>query len=466
MSKFNNSKRIEVDSIGEIEVPQDALWGGQTQRSLKNFHASGIVFPSIFLEALILIKRACAEVNGDLEEIPIDVARAISESAKRILEEKLWYNFPLDIIQTGSGTQTNMNANEVLGNMANELLGGVRGEKHPVHPNDHVNKGQSSNDIIPAAMHLSIILLCNRKLLPAFNRCKAALFSKAKEFKDIIKVGRTHLQDAVPISLGQEFETYALQLEAVETSISHALLPLHSLPIGGTAVGTGLNAHPKFGVYVCEKLSEELKLILSVSNHPFNQIACHDDLVTFSGVLRTAATALMKIANDIRLFASGPRCGFGELILPANEPGSSIMPGKINPTQSEAVVQACIKVIGNDTTVSVAGYYGGQLDLHTAKPVMIQAILESMNLLSNVMVAFTDKCISGIVPNLTRIEELLAQSLMLATALTPKLGYDKAAQIAKYAHEHNLTVSETVVEMGLLTDEELSLLLDLEGMVF
>ena len=466
MSGQKNAERIEIDSLGEVAVPKEALWGAQTQRCLKNFYASGITFPPIFLEALLLIKKGCAEANGELGEIPDNIASAISQAAQRILKEKQWHYFPLDIIQTGSGTQINMNANEVLGNIASELLGGIRGSKSPVHPNDHVNKGQSSNDIIPAAMHLSISLSYNRHLLPALRMCKDALLSKAKEFTNVIKVGRTHLQDAVPISLGQEFETFAYQLTAVEKSLSNCLPTIYTLPIGGTAVGTGLNAHPKLGETVCNKLKQELNLPISLSQHPFSQIANHDDLVTFSGALRTNAIALIKIANDIRLLASGPRCGLGEIMLPANEPGSSIMPGKVNPTQAEAVVQACLKVIGNDTTISAAGYFGGQLDLHSAKPIIIQGILESMQMLSNVMTAFTEKCLLGITPNLTRIQELLNQSLMLATTLTPKFGYDKATQVAKYAYEHNLSVSEAVIKMNLLNEDELSRVFDLRSMVF
>ncbi len=457
--------RIERDTLGEVKVPQKAWWGAQTQRSLENFKISGIRFPIIFLDSLVRIKRACARANSELGEIPGELGEIIIKAATKILEDQMWDQFPLDIFQTGSGTQTNMNANEVIANIANVMLGGKKGEKKPVHPNDHVNKGQSSNDIIPTTMYVSTARALKAQLFPALDKLASALEAKAEEFKDIIKIGRTHLQDAVPITLEQEFSGYVAQLRSVKEQLKNLFSIITYLPIGGTAVGTGLNAHPKLAALTCKYLSEELKIEFKPSRNKFAQIAAHDELVSLSGLLNTLAVALIKIGNDIRWLASGPRCGLGELILPANEPGSSIMPGKINPTQAEALVQACLRVIGNVHVIGMGGFFGGQLDLNTAKPLMIHAMLESITLLANAMTSFTEKCVIGIKANTQRITQLVDQSLMLVTALTPYIGYDKAAKIAHKAHREGKTIREVVLEENVLSPEELEKALDLRKMV-
>lgn len=457
--------RIETDRLGEIKVPKEVFWGAQTQRSLKNFAISNIQFPKLFLETLVRIKRVCAKANGELGEIPSDIAAAIIKAANDVLEKGMWDQFPLDIIQTGSGTQTNMNANEVLANIASEFLGSERGKKHPVHPNDHVNRGQSSNDIIPAAMYVSIAVALKTTLFPALYKIATSLEEKAKEFENIIKVGRTHLQDAVPITLGQEFSGYSTQIKAVEHQLM-ALFPIVcKLPVGGTAVGTGLNAHPELAPKVCELLSQELDLDFIPSTNRFAQIAAHDELVTISGLLKTLAVALIKIGNDLRWLASGPRCGLGEITIPANEPGSSIMPGKVNPTQAEALIQGCLKVIGNDYTVTMGGFYGGQLDLNTAKPLVVHCLLESITILSNSMNSFTDRCLVGITANREHIATLVEKSLLLVTALTPSIGYDKAVKLAQQAFKEGKTIREVTLENKILDPEVLDKALDLSKMV-
>ncbi len=461
----NVELRIEKDSLGEVEVPQVALWGAQTQRSLFNFSISGITFPTVFLESLVRIKRACANVNVRLGQISEEIGKAIISAADKVLNEEMWEHFPLDIMQTGSGTQTNMNANEVLANLASELLGGTRGKKEPVHPNDHVNKGQSSNDIIPAAMYVSAAVTIKKDLLPALNEMITVLQQKEQEFKDIIKIGRTHLQDAVPLTLGQEFSGYVHQLLYIKEELEKFLPVLCHLPIGGTAVGTGLNAHPKLGELACEELSKELGLPFRQSENLFMDIAAHDRLVTASSHLRTLAVILIKIANDLRWLASGPRCGLGELSMPANEPGSSIMPGKVNPTQAEALVQVGLKVIGNDSIVSMGGFFGGQLDLNTAKPLMIYSTLESITMLSNAMRSFSEKALKGLRANRERIQALVEQSLMLATALTPYIGYDRAAKLAQKAFQEGKTIKEVALEENVLPPAELEKALDLKKMV-
>ncbi len=458
--------RIETDSLGSVKVPNDALWGAQTQRAIENFPISGITFPPIFLESLVRLKRALAKANKDLGELGPKIADGIIQAATEILEKQMWDQFPLDIFQTGSGTQTNMNANEVIANLASELLGGERGKKAPVHPNDHVNRGQSSNDVIPSAMYISATLAVKDQLLPAIKVLEHELEEKAKEYIEIIKIGRTHLQDAVPISLGQEFSAYAAQLRTIQENLE-ALIPLLcELPIGGTAVGTGLNAHPQLAEKTCQYLKEELQLPFAPTKNRFADIAAHDKMVTLSGLIRTLAIALIKIANDIRLLGSGPRCGIGELILPANEPGSSIMPGKVNPTQAEMLVQVCMRVIGNDHAVAIGGFFGGQFDLNTAKPLIAYNVLESITLLRNAMLSFNNRCVKGIVPNKERIRFLVEQSLMLATALNPYIGYDNAARIAKKAFKEGKTIREVALEEKVLSPEELDTALNLRRMVF
>ncbi len=458
--------RIETDSLGSVKVPNEALWGAQTQRAIENFPISGIVFPPIFLESLIRLKRALAKANKDLGELNDEIADGIIQASTQILEKQMWDQFPIDVFQTGSGTQTNMNANEVIANLASELLGGQRGKKHPVHPNDHVNRGQSSNDVIPSAMYISAALAVRDQLIPAIETLKQELERKAHEYMEIIKIGRTHLQDAVPISLGQEFSAYATQLLSIQKNLE-ALIPLLcELPIGGTAVGTGLNAHPQLAEKTCQYLKEELQLPFAPAKNRFADIAAHDKMVTLSGLIRTLAVALIKIANDIRLLGSGPRCGIGELILPANEPGSSIMPGKVNPTQAEMLVQVCMKIIGNDQAVAIGGFFGGQFDLNTAKPLIAYNVLESVNLLRNAMLSFNERCVKGIRPNEDRIRFLVEQSLMLATALNPYIGYDNAARIAKKAFEEGKTIREVALDEGILSPEELDVALDLRRMVF
>ncbi|MFQ6123576.1 MAG: class II fumarate hydratase [Candidatus Heimdallarchaeota archaeon] len=457
--------RIETDSLGEVKVPKEVYWGAQTQRSLKNFAISGIQFPKLFLEALIRIKRACAKVNSELGEIPSGIAMAIIKAANKIFKDDLWNQFPLDIMQTGSGTHTNMNANEVLANIASELLDSERGKKHPVHPNDHVNRGQSSNDIISVAMNVSIAVALKTMLFPVLNKIAKSLDVKAKEFENIIKVARTHLQDAVPITLGQEFSGYSTQIKAIEHQLMTLFPIVCKLPVGGTAVGTGLNAHPKLAPKVCKRLSEELDLNFTPSTNRFAQIAAHDELVTISGLLKTLAVALLKIANDLRFLASGPRCGLGEISLPVNEPGSSMMPGKVNPTQAEALIQCCLKVIGNDYTMTMCGFYGGQLDLNTAKPLMIYCLLESIIILSHSMNSFTDRCLVGITANREHITTVVEKSLQLITALTPHIGYDNAVNLVQQAIKEEKTIREVALENKILDPKALEKVLDLSKMV-
>ncbi|MHA1910776.1 MAG: class II fumarate hydratase, partial [Candidatus Kariarchaeaceae archaeon] len=429
-----------------------------TQRTINNFKISGITFPINFLETLVTVKKVCAKVNGKLGEITSKEAQLIALAAEKIINDHLWDQFPLDIIQTGSGTQTNMNANEVLANLAS------KGEKEKIHWSI-VNRGQSSNDIIPTAMNVSTSVAITKELIPQLKKLIEALKEKEEEFKAIIKIARTHLQDAVPMTMGQEFGTFAAQLKEIKRQIVMTLPSLYKLPVGGTAVGTGVNAHPLLAEEVCKELEKEYDIPFKPSENLFRQIAAHDELVTISGIIRTLAIALIKIANDIRWLASGPRCGLGELSLPANEPGSSIMPGKINPTQSEAMVQAGLMVMGNDHVVSLGGLYGGQLNLNTAKPIIIHSLLQSISILSNAMRSFTEKSVIGIKVNEDRIASLVEQSLMLATALTPYIGYDEASKLAKKAFEEGKTIRELALEEKILTEEELEKALDTSKMV-
>ena len=445
--------RIESDSLGEMKVPASSYWGAQTQRSLENFKIGGERMPPPLIHALGLQKKCAALTNMGLGYLDEKIGKAIVKAATEVAEGKLDDQFPLVVWQTGSGTQTNMNANEVIANRAIELLGGKMGSKDPVHPNDHVNRGQSSNDTFPTAMHISAGMETNHRLIPALKHFQSALHEKAEEFRDIIKIGRTHLQDATPLTLGQEFSGYARQIEQGINRVQAALPRIYELAQGGTAVGTGLNAKPGFAEAFAAKVAEETDLPFVTAKNKFEALAAHDALVELSGALNVIATSFMKVANDIRLLASGPRCGIGEIILPANEPGSSIMPGKINPTQAEAMTMVSAQVMGNHMTVTVAGS-NGHLELNVFKPVLIFNTLQSIRLLADTATSFTDKCVVGIRPNKERIDFNLHNSLMLVTALNTHVGYDNAAKIAKKAYAEGKTLKEAAVSLGLLTPEQ------------
>jgi len=447
------STRVETDSMGPVEVPADRYWGAQTQRSLENFKIGGHRFPRPLIRALGLIKQASALVNQDLGTLEPRKARAIAQAAGEVVAGKLDDHFPLVVWQTGSGTQTNMNANEVIANRAAELLGGQRGDKKLVHPNDDVNQAQSSNDTFPTAMHVAAAEEIHHRLLPALDRLRQALDAKTRAFASIIKVGRTHLMDAVPMTLGQEFSGYAMQVARGIDRVQAALPHLLELAQGGTAVGTGLNTHKEFAVRVAAKLAELTGLPFQSAPNKFEALAAHDALVMASGALKAAAAGLFKIASDLRLLGSGPRCGLAELLLPGNEPGSSIMPGKVNPTQCEALTMVCAQVFGNDVAVGIGGMTG-HLELNVFKPVIIHNVLESVRLLADAAVSFTDHCVAGIEPNRKRIQELLDRTLMLVTALNPVIGYDNAARVAKKAHAEGITLKESAVALGLLSPEE------------
>jgi fumarate hydratase class II len=445
--------RIETDTMGRIEVPADRYWGAQTQRSLQHFRIGGDRFPREMIRAFGILKKACAEVNQDLGLLPEDKARAILRAADEVIEGKLDDHFPLVVWQTGSGTQTNMNTNEVIANRAIEFLGGEMGTKKPIHPNDDVNKCQSSNDTFPTAMHIAAVEQISGRLLPAVKRLQDTLDRKARAFGDIVKIGRTHLQDAVPLTLGQEMSGWVSQLSHALHHLEATLPHLYELAIGGTAVGTGLNAHPEFG-------QRAAKTIADLTGHPFvsaqnkfEALAAHDALVAAHGALKTLAASLMKVANDVRWLASGPRCGIGEITIPENEPGSSIMPGKVNPTQCEALTMVCAQVIGNDVAVNLGGA-SGNFELNVFKPLIIHNVLQSVRLLADGCESFEEHCARGIEPNRDRIRQHLERSLMLVTALTPILGYDRAAEIAKKAHREGLTLKAAAVAMGYLTAEE------------
>ncbi|MGE0112980.1 class II fumarate hydratase [Aquabacterium sp.] len=447
------ASRMERDSMGEIAVPVDALWGAQTQRSLEHFAISTERMPEALLMALARIKRAAARVNAELGLLGAPLAEAIVQAADEVLAGAHPTAFPLSVWQTGSGTQTNMNLNEVLANRASELLGGGRGENRQVHPNDHVNRGQSSNDIFPTAMHVAACLGLNEALLPALDALHATVQSKAQAWADIVKIGRTHLQDATPLTLGQEASGWAAQLAHARRAIAQTLPPLYELAVGGTAVGTGLNTHPQFGERVAAALATETGLPFGVAANRFAALAAHDALVSAHGALKTLAVALVKIANDVRWLASGPRCGLGELQLPENEPGSSIMPGKVNPTQCEALTMLCAQVMGNDVALSVGGA-AGNFELNVFKPLIAHGFLQSVRLLADGMRSFEHHCVQGIAPDRARIASLMAQSLMLVTALNPHIGYDNAARIAKRAHAQGCTLREAALALGLLTAEQ------------
>ncbi|NHI90851.1 MAG: class II fumarate hydratase [Candidatus Thorarchaeota archaeon] len=458
--------RREKDSIGELDIPANVYWGINTQRALMNFQISGRTFPVEFIHALAQVKKACLAANKEAKLIRQDIFDAIEKAIDEVLDGKHSDQFPIDIFQTGSGTQTNMNMNEVLSNRANEILGHPRGSNSPVHPNNTVNMSQSSNDVIPTAMHVSVLTMFKTHLFPALAFLKNTLDKKIEEFSTIVKVGRTHLQDAVPISLSTEFEVYRSQIETfISKDLSIASETLTILPIGGTALGTGLNAPADFGEHAAKELRKMTGYDFSVNPVKAEGISSHKAIVRASAALRNIALTCMKLANDVRWMGSGPRAGLGELILPANEPGSSIMPGKINPTQSEALIQVCLQVIGNDTTIAAAEGFGSILDLNVAKPVMIVNLLDSIQFLSNGIDSFTKNCLAGIKANEERIKKELDRSLMVVTRLSPFIGYDKAAEIAKTAHSTGKTIREVVLESGLKIDGDLDDILDPTKMV-
>ena len=445
--------RMESDSMGEIAVPADRYWGAQTQRSLQNFKIGGETMPPQLIKAFGVLKLAAARSNMALGELDEGIGAAICQAAEEVVEGQHLDHFPLVVWQTGSGTQTNMNSNEVIAGRANEILTGQRGGKEPVHPNDHCNRGQSSNDSFPTAMHIAAVRQLVEETVPALGRLHAALDSKATAFADIIKIGRTHLMDATPLTLGQEFSGYAKQIELGIRRVEEAVPRLTQLAQGGTAVGTGLNAAAGFAERFAEEVSKITNLSFQTADNKFEALAAHDAIVEASGALNTVACSLMKIANDIRLLGSGPRCGIGELLLPANEPGSSIMPGKVNPTQAEAMTMVCAQIMGNHVTVSVAGS-NGHFELNVFKPVLIYSLLQSAKLIADACDSFNQNCVAGITPNTGRIQSLMEESLMLVTALNPHIGYDNAAKVAKKAYAEDKTLKAAAVELGLLTDEQ------------
>jgi len=445
--------RRETDTMGAIEVPADRYYGAQTARSLVHFDIGDDTKPRELVRALGVLKKACALVNQDLGKLPADKAKLIAQAADEVIAGRLDDHFPLRIWQTGSGTQSNMNANEVISNRAIEMAGGEMGSKAPVHPNDHVNMSQSSNDTFPTAMSIAAAEVVVHNLLPAVRELRDALDAKAKAFAGIVKIGRTHLQDATPITLGQEFSGYVALLDADLARIEATLPGVMSLGIGGTAVGTGLNSHPEFGERAAKKIAELTSLPFTSNPNKFAALSAHDEFVFASGALKTLACSLMKIANDIRWLASGPRCGLGELTIPENEPGSSIMPGKVNPTQSEAMTMVCCQVMGNDAAIGFAGSQGN-FELNVFKPVIIHNFLHSVRLLSDACRSFTHHCAAGIEPNMERINYYVQDSLMLVTALNPHIGYDKAAQIAKKAHKEKSSLREAAIASGHLTGEQ------------
>jgi fumarate hydratase class II len=456
--------RIETDTMGEVAVPADRYWGAQTQRSLQNFKIGGERMPRPLVRALGLQKKASALANLALGKLDPKLADAIARAADEVIDGTLIDHFPLVVWQTGSGTQTNMNANEVISNRAIELLGGVIGSKKPVHPNDHVNYGQSSNDSFPTAMHIAAAEEAQHRLLPALRHLQQALAGKGREFAEIIKIGRTHLQDATPITLGQEFSAYAKQIEHGIKRVEAALPYVYELAQGGTAVGTGLNAAIGFDKKFADEVSKLTGLPFVPAADKFEALATHDALVELSGALNTIAVSAMKIANDIRLMGSGPRCGFGEIHLPENEPGSSIMPGKVNPTQAEALTMVATQVMGNHVTVTIAGSQG-HFELNVFKPVIIFNVLQSIRLLADAAESFADNCVVGIEANRERIDKLLHDSLMLVTALNPHIGYDKAAKVAKKAHAEGTTLKQAALSLGFLTEEEFDTWVRAESML-
>jgi fumarate hydratase class II len=465
MKKKTSDTRTETDSFGPIEVPADKYWGAQTQRSLLNFKIGDERIPRPLIRALGIVKYCAALSNIALDNIDPNIGNAIADAAHEVVTGELDDHFPLVVWQTGSGTQSNMNANEVVANRAIERLGGVIGSKTPVHPNDHCNRSQSSNDAFPTAMHIATVEQLHRLLIPALQHLQRALSGKSEAWQQIIKIGRTHLQDATPLTLGQEFSGYAAQVQFGIDRINDSLKRLYPLAQGGTAVGTGLNSKQGFDEQFAEEVAKFTQLPFISAPNKFEALAAHDAMVEISGVLNTIAVSLNKIANDIRLLSSGPRCGIGELSLPENEPGSSIMPGKVNPTQCEAMTMVCAQVMGNHTTVTFAGAQG-HLELNVFKPVIIYNVLQSIRLISDAAMSFTDHCVVGIEPNVGRIAELVESSLMLVTALAPRIGYDNAAKIAKLAFKNRSTLREEAVSGGFVTEQEFDSLVRPEAMVF
>jgi fumarate hydratase class II len=447
------STRTETDSMGEIDVPANRYYGAQTARSLIYFDIGTETMPREIIRGMGILKKASAMVNAELGLLPENIKDLICQAADEVIEGKLDEHFPLRVWQTGSGTQSNMNSNEVIANRAIEIAGGTIGSKDPVHPNDHVNKGQSSNDTFPTAMHIAAVERIRDALIPSISTLADSFRKKANEFQDIIKIGRTHLMDATPLTLGQEFSGYTTQLEYALDRINGCMPRMYQIALGGTAVGTGLNSHKDFAVKVARQIADLTQCPFVTAPNKFESLAAHDAIVETSGVLKTIACSLMKIANDIRWLGSGPRCGIGEIVLPANEPGSSIMPGKVNPTQSEAMTMVAAQVIGNDTAINVGGC-SGNFELNVFKPVMIYNLLQSIRLLADSCRSFNDHCVVGIEPNKTQIEKHLKSSLMLVTALNPHIGYDNAAKVAKKAYQDNSTLKEAAAALNMLTPEE------------
>jgi fumarate hydratase class II len=445
--------RTEKDTFGPIEVPDEHLWGAQTQRSLHFFAISTEKMPVPLVHAMARLKRAAAQVNAELGELDKDIAGAIVKAADEVVAGKWPDEFPLSVWQTGSGTQSNMNMNEVLANRASEILGGERGEGRKVHPNDHVNRGQSSNDTFPTAMHVAAATQVEQHLLPVLKTLRGTLAAKSAEFYHIVKIGRTHLQDATPLTLGQELSGHVAQLDLAEQQIRATLPGLHQLAIGGTAVGTGLNAHPEFSARVSAQLAHDTGVSFVSAPNKFQALASHEALLFAHGALKALAAGMNKIANDVRWLSSGPRSGLGEISIPENEPGSSIMPGKVNPTQCEAITMLAAQVLGNDVAINIGGA-SGNFELNVFKPLVIHNFLQSVRLLADGMASFDTHCAAGIEPNRERIQELVDRSLMLVTALNPHIGYDKAAQIAKKAHKEHLTLKESALALGFVTEEE------------
>lgn len=458
------STRSETDSFGALDVPSEKYWGAQTQRSLGNFKIGTETMPKPLIRALGIVKKAAALTNHDLDNLEAELSEAIAKAADDVINGKLDDHFPLVVWQTGSGTQSNMNANEVIANRAIEILGGEIGSKTPVHPNDHVNRSQSSNDTFPTAMHIAAVEQIHHELLPALKHLQQALHAKSKAWSDIIKIGRTHCQDATPLTLGQEFSGYATQLDYAIDRVNSALPRMYALAQGGTAVGTGLNAKPGFAEKFAAHVADITGLDFITAPNKFEALAAHDAFVEFSGVLNTIAASLFKIANDIRLLGSGPRSGLGELSLPANEPGSSIMPGKVNPTQCEALTMVAAQVMGNHTTITMAGSQG-HFELNVFKPVLAYNLLQSIRLIADASVSFTDNCVDGIEPNREEITQLMERSLMLVTALAPSIGYDKATEIAKTAHKNGTTLKEEALNLGYVTETEFDQVVRPEDMI-
>jgi len=452
-------KRKEFDSIGSVSVPNNKYWGASTERSKKYFDIGEFYVRPILIQSIAIVKKAAAITNYKNHDLERKISRSIIKASDEVIKGKLDDNFPLKVWQTGSGTQTNMNVNEVIANRAIEIMGGKKGSKKPVHPNDHVNKSQSTNDVFPTAMHIAIALKTKNKLLPSLYLLNKSLKKKVKEFSKIIKIGRTHLQDATPLSLGQEFSGYQAQVQESIYRIEHSLNEIYYLAQGGTAVGTGINTRKNFDKKIVNEIKKITKLPFKPAKNKFAALAAHDAIVNFSGALNTSAVSLMKIANDIRFLGSGPRAGYGELILPENEPGSSIMPGKVNPTQCEALTMVCVKVIGNHNGITIAGSHG-HFELNVFKPLIIHNILQSINLLSDSIKNFSNFCVVGIKADRKKIKELLNNSLMLVTALTPKIGYDSAAKIAKTALKNNTTLKHEALKSGLISKKDYEKIID------